>query len=290
MSVTSSAGWNALLMTCTVVSAAALLTDWLLSPKAKAALKDRIAAWWLRVDEFRWTGLLAEDARSSLDYLVRVFGDRPLSVRFIGLSMGGSLLLMLALLLLARSHFNPVDDAFRWVVATLLPIGAIAAWLSLLVTVNFLRMMRSASRLWAWLALALMNAAAIFIIYFMAALPMAVVIETVADIPTDMDYIAGRGEVLSPAQEDRLARVEPTQDFIAVSAELLFLNTLCPSLPYIVLAIFLVLAKALRPILQPATALILARVYEDQRSALTLFGLAVAGIGVIAKALQELLK
>lgn len=274
-----------------------LFVDWLLPAGTKARFKDATANWWLQVETFRWQGLLAEDARRSLSYIVKVFGNRPMSIRFALLSVLASLTLTAAAIFILAHSLNPLDWALKYVLWVLLPIATIADWLSLSVTVRFLSLMARTSRVWGWLFLASMDLLAVFVIYMLLALPMAVALETNADVPQDIDR-QSMGSVennwqyvpVTPENAAILARVEPTNDFLVLTSLVTLLGALCPSLLHLTIGAGLVIAKVGRPLLQPATSLLLARVYEDKRSVLTLVGAALIAIGGAIKGFEELLR
>lgn len=274
-----------------------LFIDWLLSEKTKVELKDAAATWWHRIETFRWHGLLAEDARKSLSYIVRIFGNQPISVRFVLLSVVASLALSGTAILLLAHWLNPLEGTLEYILWVLLPIGAIADWMSLAVTVWFLSVMAKASRIWGWLFLATMDLLVVFIVYALLALPIGVALETNADVPRDVDRQSmGNWEnnwesvPITPENQAILARVEPTNDFLVLTSLVAMLGALCPSLLHITMGIGLVMAKVSRPFLQPATSVLLARVYEDKRSVLTLVGLALVAVGAAIKGYEELLK
>jgi hypothetical protein len=131
--------WDALVVA--LVSTA----DFLLYPAEKLAIKDRIAQWWIQVDDSEFTGFVKEDAERLGRFIEGMFGSRWLSLRFILIEVAISL--MLTWLLLDRVPAVQGSDQalFGGAVIVFFPVNALFGWLSLASTLAFFRKMARAT-------------------------------------------------------------------------------------------------------------------------------------------------
>jgi len=264
--------WDAMIVV------ALILVDWLLGKERRRSIKERVGWWWLWLSELSFRGLIAEDARRILMLCQRIFGEKATGAKCIGRSIAISLTLSAILVpAFVLGVFGPEWElpgakfikitavAF----ATFAPFNALLDWVSVVVTMHFLTLMSQSARVGRLLALILAD---LVVAALLGGTVVAVgrVVETAVKtaLPPGSGFLAGLDHGIA----------------VAMVMIVVMFTSLLPTLIHMLVGLFFLLSKVIRPILQQPTALVLQRLYESERGILTLLA---AGVGGLAKLLQE---
>ncbi len=253
-----------------ILTAAIALTlvDWCLGEQRRHNMREKVGVWWVWVKDIPWSGVEERSARAVLRFLHRALGPRWLSGRcalfVFGLSIFGTLLIYLPLFIFdehPRVALGWASSEFQKSLLVYLPTNAVLDWLSVGVTMWFLKLLARKASFFVITVLVCADLVIAFVICIVLILFLNVV-----KLFFSSDQWFG------------------TSLLVAACA---FVTTLVPTLLHIGFSFILLVSKALRPVLHPLTAMLLLRFHESKKGVLTI--LAITGASGL-KLLQEWVK
>ncbi len=262
--------WDAVIVT------ALCLTDFLFGKDGRAAMRERIGEWWLRVEEMSFAGLVAEDAKAIIRFFHKIFGESELSAKFIFRSVALSISIlfvgMVSATIISEGSFDKFLDEFFFTsdidifwrpFLIYAPINGILDWISLFATIYFLGIMARSDGL-----------SVIMGVIGLDVIVAGVLGIIVIAISSFLSNFFGGGGFLSGIE------------YAFFGAVVLF-TSLLPTLIHLLVAFVFLISKLLRPIVQKPLALILLRFHESDKGALTLLAIMT---GTLAKLIQQGIK
>jgi hypothetical protein len=245
--------------------------DFLLGKQGRKAMRERVAAWWVYLDDATYAGLGADDARRISTWLRAHLGP-VMSVRFVLLA---SLAMSVCFVLSALVVFSLYEDSFSdpgELIRTILsliaeghtvfvPINVLVSITSLAITLGFLKLMAQSTSLARLVLLSLCDVVAIVLI-------------CIATVITVQSH-----------------RTWDTFDFGNVFDQLFWLsvglNAVAPIGLHMLVSMLFMITKLIGPLIQRPVSLILLRVEESEKGVLTI---GAVGMAAVSKMAQELLK
>lgn len=258
-----------------VIVASLAFIDFLLGEQRRKAIRERVGAWWVYLDDSTYAGLGADDAAKIHGWIGKWLGS-TLSLRFAVLaSIAMSIVYLIALFValmafeslfdgpktgsleMIRLMFEMIVDGRIW----LLVASVILSVASLVVTLRFLRWMATSTSLARLFLLTLGDLFAILVL----------IVLTI---------------VLVQSQ-----RTMDVFDFDQLFDQIFWLaagmTALTPLALHLLLSTIFMVSKLTSPLVKPPVSLILLRLEESEKGVLTLVG---TGLGVVSKLAQEGLK
>lgn len=257
---------------CLVFVAVLALTDFLLGKEGREKVRELIGEWWIYLEDSSYAGLGASDAARILGWFRNILGP-IVSLRFWVLIFPIAFLLLVTVLHLVFTMPDGVvfEDLFESISLIFLIFGergflipfanTILPVLSFVLTLGFLKLMSSSS---SFVFLSFLTICDLIV-------AIALIIVTVMIVQSHRTWdVFDFGNVLD--------------QYVWIAGGLL---SLFPTALHVFLTSLFVISKLTAPILRKPVNLVLLRLNESEKGALSLIGVA---IGTIAKLIQEGLK
>ena len=252
------------------------LLDWLLGEKKRGEIKDLVASWWLNVEQTTWSGFARKDAKKILSWLQKIFGMKWNSKRRIFMSAIVSFLLYICfVLVLSPDMEGPTDqvqrtkNAMYFIALVGVPGNALFDWISLSTTMHFFRMMAKSTTTRSLLKQFTLDVI-VALICCIWLIPWVIIYNEIGSMLWQATALLGRADSNISLWIETIILVT-------------IMTTLLPTLLHFISVLAFILSKITRPIFQPITSLILARLYEDKRSVLTQIAIGLGAIAALIK-------
>lgn len=276
------------------ICAVLAFVDWAIGPKARAAMREKVAEWWIVLDDNTFAGLVAADANRVRSAFLSIFGRTWYSTRRIIRSGLLSCLVFLSVLTLLRiAQWIPSFDAdYAVAILAVLVANGLLDWLLLNITIGLLGVVAASPSLLRLSAIAVIGfttlvAKGIAVLFLFAA--VVLVVGSVLDVlgVTGPAYsflvqVFGEPDRSSPDCVECVFQ-GGIYDVIAMTVLAAFLGCVW-SLFNIFNAIVFGVSKLFKPVVKPVASWLLYRFQESDKGVLTL---ASVGLGGLAKVLQQ---
>lgn len=269
--------------------AALTAADWLIGKEGRFHIRQRVGDFWTAIQYHSVDELFLRFCYRISLAISRLFGPRPLSLRFFVVSSVLNLVLLIAVVALIASLTG--DDFFAMGVMEMglsdirdiasnpitwifIVMPIFAGWISFASLAWALDVSPDRGATWGLVATAFLRLAAGTAMFALAVWVIAWLFVVV---------------MATPPEDGALAAISAILNLLAaaVAAGIAGLYSSWPIAIGIAVLLLLVVLKIARPLFQPALSLLLMRLYESEKGVLTQVAL---GLGAVAKLIQEVAK
>ncbi|MBB3979359.1 hypothetical protein GGQ64_004599 [Rhizobium azooxidifex] len=277
-----------------VICAALAFTDWAIGPTARAAMRERIAEWWIRLDDSSFSGLVARDAVRVRAILLKYTGKSWYSVRRIWRSvlLSTLALFLVALLFMELNLIDSFNAEYAGYFILMIPPNAVFDWIMLNLTIVLLGYVASSTSILRLSIIAfvggvsiVLKAIVVLILFLLLGLMLSHFIEFLEPADALLGRIFGPAPELGPPPciECVFEGVFDTLIVVVFAAV-----TACIWSMFSVISAFtFASSKIFSPAIKPVLLWLLYRFQESDKGVLTV---ASAGLGGIAKLVQQAVK
>jgi hypothetical protein len=254
------------------------LADWLIGPKGRKRMRERVGDWWLFLQYSTWKELAAEDARRVAGWLTRFFGQRFFSWQFIWRSAAVSFTIQ-TVSLVGLSYWlknNGNDHLFSHLTNPLVlgyyvgfaGIAALLDWLTIVATILILRRMSQAHSGYAIIGFVVLDIVVALLLF------------------ACVFYL---GVWLYRPEGNDPSWIEKMVMAIALGTTTLpaAITAMWPTLLHLLVCAVFLGSKLTEPVAKKPISLALLRFHESDKGVLTGFAV---GLGAVTKLIQEWVK
>lgn len=270
-----------------------VFVDWAIGPAGRASMRQKLAEWWIRLDDNTFSGLVAQHAGRLKNFFLKYFGEHWYSLRRVLMAAAISSLCLLVVIALldinSVTYFNSTDALE--ILTVILP-NAIFDWLMLNLTISLLRFIEMSTSLFRLSIIAAIG-------FFAVTIKPIIVLPMAAALGLALEF-AGITPVIRSAFDIIFGPPPPTPPPICVECVFdgWFLDTLeiilaiiltgfIWSIAHILASLTFSISKLFRPIVKPILSWLLYRFQESEKGVLTVVA---AGGGTAAKLIQQAVK
>ncbi len=250
-----------------------ILADFLIGKKGRAAMREKVGDWGLKLQQVNFLGFESAHAGKIRSWLERFFGNRWFRLKFflrtalLSIGITFCAVFLFNILLIDKRSFGRSDELFGFTLFldVYLP-NLLADWFSLAITIFVLKKMQESVHTIRLMLLMVVDLAAVIVLSF-AALMGSLGLARFLGLQPPIHIIAGAA--------------------LVIILWIITLTSVLPSLAHLFVALVFCLSKLLRPVLQKPVELVLLRFYESEKGLLTLLAV---GLGALSKIIQASVK
>jgi len=290
---------------CVALLVAGLIfVDWLLGETKRARMREHLGEWWLMVEETNFEGFLPPHAEKIRRRFESLLGNRGwLSIRFFLFAAFASAILtaITVVFFLLKADWIVYDSilfssllaeepiqAFLSFYLNLVAQNILLFWVSLGITLFFLRLMERSNKWYRLLGLLFADLIFIVILAIGTVLISALLVQHIIKplgLPSPFDYLIEPKKFTSLEQLFQYRESWGTLVGVLIWAALL--SGILPMVPHLGILFLFLSSKLLRPILKPVICQILYAFYDSKKGVLTSIAVAV---GTLAKIIQIMVR
>ena len=271
--------------------------DWAIGPAARAAMREKMAEWWIRLDDSSFAGLVASDAAITRSTFIEKFGSYWYSWRRIWRSFVVSTITLFAILVVfsAAGIIEKFHAGHASYTLVMLVPNAIFDWILLNITIVLLGLAAKSPSLFRLAFIAsigfaslILKAIFVFILFLAVGLTVLPIFEVTGISDAGYNFLVSvfgpRPDLGPPPCVECVFQGVFDDLFVVFFAAI----TGCLwAIFNILMAVAIGVSKLFRPVLKPMIAWLLYRFQESDKGVLTVVS---AGLGGVAKLAQQAIK